>query len=129
MNYPVEKSEQEWRELLGSEKYRVLREKGTDMPHSGKYNLHFDNGTYNCGACEMPLFESDSKFKSSCGWPSFDESIPGKIEFIKDSTHGMMRTEILCANCGSHIGHVFDDGPTESGQRYCVNSSSIEFDK
>ncbi len=129
MTYPVEKPEEEWLKILGREKYRVLREKGTDMPHTGKYNLHFEDGTYNCGACGTPLFESEAKFNSSCGWPSFDQSIPGKLEYIKDSTHGMVRTEIVCANCGSHVGHVFDDGPTVSGQRYCVNSSSIEFDQ
>lgn len=126
MTYPLEKTEEQWREELGTERYRILRQKGTEMPHSGKYNLTFDEGTYVCGACGEPLFESDSKFNSSCGWPSFDDSIPGKVEYIKDNTHGMVRTEILCANCGSHLGHVFDDGPTETGQRYCVNSLSVD---
>jgi len=125
-NYPFKKSEAEWKELLGSERYKILREKGTEFPHSGKYNLTFDKGTYCCGACGEPLFNSDSKFRSSCGWPSFDESIPGKIEYIQDRSFGMMRTEIVCANCGSHLGHVFDDGPTETGQRYCVNSASVD---
>lgn len=124
--YPVKKSEAEWKEQLGLERYKILRDKGTEFPHSGKYNLTFDKGTYCCGACGEPLFNSDSKFKSSCGWPSFDESIPGKIEYIQDRSFGMLRTEIVCANCGGHIGHVFDDGPTKTGQRYCVNSASVD---
>jgi peptide-methionine (R)-S-oxide reductase len=128
-NYPYQKSEAEWKELLGPERYKILRQKGTEFPNSGEYNLSFDHGTYCCGACGEPLFKSDSKFKSSCGWPSFDESIPGKVEYIKDTTFGMLRTEILCANCGSHLGHVFDDGPTETGQRYCVNSLSVKLAK
>ncbi len=127
MGYPVEKSEAEWHAQLGQERYRILRQKGTEMPHTGKYNLHFEHGTYCCGACGEPLFASDSKFNSSCGWPSFDDAIPGKIEYVKDTSHGMVRTEILCANCGSHLGHVFDDGPTPTGQRFCVNSASVDF--
>ena len=126
--YPIERSEAEWREILSEEQYRVLREKGTEAPHSGKYNLHFQNGEYHCAACNAKLFEDDQKFESSCGWPSFDDAVEGSIEYVEDRTFGMLRTEILCANCGSHLGHVFDDGPTESGQRYCVNSASIEFE-
>lgn len=126
--YPIEHSEAEWREKLSEEQYRVLRQKGTEVPHSGKYNLHFQNGEYHCAACNAKLFESDQKFESNCGWPSFDDAIEGSIEYVQDRTHGMLRTEILCANCGSHLGHVFDDGPTQTGQRYCVNSASIEFE-
>ncbi len=129
MKYPIEKSEQQWLEELGPERYKILRQKGTEFPHSGTYNLHFEKGTYTCGACGEPLFDSSSKFNSSCGWPSFDESIPGKVEYVKDTSHGMLRTEILCATCGSHLGHVFDDGPTETGTRYCVNSLSVDFKK
>ena len=129
MDYKIKKTEEQWKQELGADRYKILREKGTEFPHSGKYNLHFDAGTYVCGACGEALFESDSKFNSSCGWPSFDESIPGKVEYVKDTTHGMMRTEILCATCGSHLGHVFDDGPTETGTRYCVNSLSVDFKK
>ncbi|MFL9838440.1 peptide-methionine (R)-S-oxide reductase MsrB [Flavobacterium sp. ST-75] len=125
--YNVNKSEAEWKEQLGLERYKILRQKGTEFPHSGKYNMHFEEGTYVCGACGEPLFASDSKFNSSCGWPSFDEALPGKIEYVKDTSHGMIRTEIMCANCGGHIGHVFDDGPTQTGQRYCVNSLSVDF--
>lgn len=126
--YPIERSEAEWRKKLSEEQYRVLREKGTEAPHSGKYNLHFQNGEYHCAACHTKLFESDQKFESHCGWPSFDDAIEGSIEYVQDRSFGMIRTEILCANCGSHLGHVFDDGPTETGQRYCVNSASIEFE-
>lgn len=129
MNYSVKKTEEEWKAKLGLERYRILRQKGTEFPNSGEYNMHFEKGTYCCGACDEPLFESSSKFNSSCGWPSFDESIPGKIEYIKDTTHGMIRTEVVCANCGGHLGHVFDDGPSETGQRYCINSLSVAFNK
>lgn len=129
MNYSVKKTEEEWKAELGPERYKIIRQKGTEFPHSGKYNMTFEKGTYCCGACDEPLFESSSKFNSSCGWPSFDESIPGKIEYIKDSTHGMIRTEVVCANCGGHLGHVFDDGPSETGQRYCINSLSVDLKK
>ncbi|MDH7445589.1 peptide-methionine (R)-S-oxide reductase MsrB [Aquimarina sp. 2201CG14-23] len=127
--YPYKKTEEEWKKELTEEQYRVLRQKGTERPFTGTYNIHSEDGTYKCLACHVPLFESTSKFDSGCGWPSFDESIEGSVEYLKDTTHGMIRTEILCANCGSHLGHVFNDGPTETGQRYCVNSVSIDFDK
>jgi peptide-methionine (R)-S-oxide reductase len=127
--YPIQKSEAQWIEELGAERYRILRGKGTERPHSGIYNLHFEHGAYACGACHAPLFESNSKFDSGCGWPSFDESLQGSIEYVRDNSFGMIRTEILCSNCGSHLGHVFDDGPTKTGQRYCVNSLSIDFKK
>ncbi len=126
--YPVERSESEWRKQLSDEQYRVLREKGTEAPHSGRYNMHFQEGAYCCAACDAKLFESDQKFESNCGWPSFDDAIEGAIEYVQDRSFGMIRTEILCSNCGSHLGHVFDDGPTETGQRYCVNSASIDFE-
>lgn len=127
--YKVEKSEEEWKKELSEEQYRVLRQKGTEAPHSGKYNLHFESGEYQCAACKAKLFESNNKFESNCGWPSFDDAIEGTIEYVQDRTFGMLRTEILCANCGSHLGHVFDDGPTPTGQRFCVNSASIDFNK
>ena len=113
---------------LSKEQERVLVNKGTEPPFSGKYNLHFDNGVYKCAGCDEPLFESNMKFESNCGWPSFDKSIEGKVSYKKDNTMGMIRTEILCANCGGHLGHIFDDGPTETGQRYCVNSLSLDFE-
>ncbi|MFV8226862.1 peptide-methionine (R)-S-oxide reductase MsrB [Christiangramia aquimixticola] len=128
-NYKLEKSEEEWKEQLSPEQYRILRQKGTEAPHTGKYNMHFEQGEYKCAGCGEKLFDSNSKFDSGCGWPSFDEAIEGKVEYVQDRTFGMIRTEILCSNCGGHLGHVFDDGPTETGQRYCVNSASIDFKK
>ena len=126
-DYPITKPEEEWEAQLSRESYRVLRQGGTEFPHSGKYNLHFENGTYCCAACNTSLFESAHKFRSNCGWPSFDQAIDGSIEYLKDTSHGMIRTEIRCANCGGHLGHIFDDGPTETGVRYCVNSASLDF--
>ncbi len=127
--YGVEKTESEWKEQLSPEEYYVLRQQGTERPFTGTYNLHFENGDYHCKACNAKLFESGHKFESGCGWPSFDQAVPGAIEYIRDTSHGMIRTETRCANCGSHLGHVFDDGPKETtGQRYCINSVSIGFE-
>jgi methionine-R-sulfoxide reductase len=126
----VNLSEQEWKEKLTPEQYYVLREKGTERPFSGKYNMHKEKGVYVCGACGNELFTSDMKFDSHCGWPSFDREIEGgKIKTETDYSHGMVRTEIMCGRCGSHLGHLFDDGPTETGKRYCVNSVSLDFKK
>lgn len=127
--YPVTKTDEEWKTQLSPEAYRVLRGGGTEFPYSGEYNLHFENGTYSCKACNTPLFKSDYKFRSNCGWPSFDQALDGAIEYLKDTSHGMLRTEIRCANCGGHLGHVFDDGPTETRTRYCVNSAGLDFRK
>lgn len=127
--YKFEKTEAEWQKELSEEQYKILRQKGTERPFTGEYNLHFENGTYHCAGCNQKLFESSSKFDSHCGWPSFDESIKGTVEYVLDKTLGMMRTEIVCSNCGGHLGHVFNDGPTDTGTRYCVNSMSINFDK
>ena len=127
--YPISKSEAEWREELGDKRYHILREKGTEFPRTGAYNLHFKEGTYVCGGCHTPLFKSDSKFESNCGWPSFDQSLEGAIEYINDTSHGMIRTEVVCSHCGGHLGHIFEDGPTETGQRYCINSLSMHFKK
>ncbi len=128
MNFKINKSEEEWKKELSPEAYFVLRQKGTERPFSGEYNMHFEDGVYTCRACGEALFTSDSKFDSHCGWPSFDAEIPGgKILKIRDTSHGMIRTEIVCASCGGHLGHVFDDGPTATGIRYCVNSLSIGF--
>lgn len=127
--YPLEKSESQWLKELGSERYYILRQKGTEPPHSGKYNLFFESGDYHCGGCGQKLFSSVNKFESNCGWPSFDQALPGSIIYQKDTSFNMIRTEILCSQCGGHLGHVFDDGPTNTGQRYCVNSLSIDFTK
>jgi len=127
--YKIKKTDDEWKEQLSEEQYGVLRNKGTERPHSGKYNLHFENGTYTCAGCHQPLFESNSKFDAHCGWPSFDDSINGTVEYVLDKSHGIVRTEIVCSNCGGHLGHVFNDGPTETGTRFCVNSLSIDFKK
>ncbi|MFT4772381.1 MAG: peptide-methionine (R)-S-oxide reductase [Cryomorphaceae bacterium] len=129
MAYKIEKSDADWKKELSEEEYRVLRDKGTERAYSGKYNLHFSDGLYRCRACSNELFTSDSKFESGCGWPSFSNQVSEEAVVTKrDATHGMIRTEILCGNCGSHLGHVFNDGPTESGLRYCVNSVSVDFD-
>lgn len=123
------KTEAEWKVLLNEDEYRILREKGTEAPHTGIYNLHFENGTYNCAGCNSALFESSAKFDSNCGWPSFDKSIDGKISYSIDKSFGMLRTEIICSSCDGHLGHIFNDGPTQTGMRYCVNSLSLDFKK
>ncbi|HYG03919.1 MAG TPA: peptide-methionine (R)-S-oxide reductase MsrB [Chryseosolibacter sp.] len=124
----IVRTEEEWKKILTPEQYYVLREKGTDRPFSGKLTMNKEKGMYYCAACGNELFSSDMKFESHCGWPSFDKEIAGgKIVTEVDKTHGMIRTEIMCARCGSHLGHLFDDGPTETGMRYCVNSTSLEF--
>jgi peptide-methionine (R)-S-oxide reductase len=129
-SFKIQKTEEEWKQELTPEQYYVLRQAGTERPFTGQYNMHFEKGTYSCGACGEPLFTSESKFDGHCGWPSFDKEIEeGKILERTDTSHGMVRTEILCANCGSHLGHVFDDGPTETGLRYCVNSLSLDFEE
>ncbi len=120
-------SEQDWKNKLTPEQYKVLREKGTEAPFSGKL-LHEDrDGMFKCAACDNPLFASDAKFDSGTGWPSFDQALPGAVKEIVDTSHGMRRTEVVCAQCGSHLGHLFDDGPTTTGQRYCLNSVCLEF--
>lgn len=124
----MKKSDEEWKKQLSPEQYYVLREKGTERPHTGKFNMHFEEGNYTCAACGNVLFDSESKFDSHCGWPSFDKEVgKGNIKTVTDKSHGMTRTEIMCAKCDGHLGHVFDDGPTKTGLRYCVNSLSLEF--
>ena len=128
MNFRKEnKTEEYWERKLSKKEYDILRGGGTELPYSGKYNNHFEDGVYVCKGCGKPLYKSKSKFDSGCGWPSFDECIKNSIEYKKDDRIGVLRIEILCSNCGGHQGHVFNDGPTKTKQRYCVNSASIDF--
>lgn len=127
-SFQLVKSEAEWKNELTPEQYQVLREKGTERPFSGEFYKHDKKGTYGCAACQKPLFTSDAKFDSECGWPSFDQAIKGSVVYKDDSAYGMKRIEVMCANCGGHLGHVFDDGPQETtGKRFCTNSVSIIF--
>jgi peptide-methionine (R)-S-oxide reductase len=125
--YPVVKTAAEWKAELSADEYYVIREKGTERPFTGDLLDNKAEGTYTCRACEHPLFESDTKFKSGTGWPSFFEAIKGNVVEDEDSTLGMRRVEILCQQCGGHLGHVFNDGPEPTGLRYCVNSASLDF--
>ena len=130
MSYKIEKPDSVWQEELNPAQFRILRLKGTEQPGTGEYLMTFASGTYHCAACGAALFDADHKYESHCGWPSFDKAIPGSIDYIKDTSHGMIRTEIVCASCGGHLGHIFDDGPQETtGKRYCVNSLSLDFTK
>ena len=130
MDKSIEKTDEEWKQELSPEQYHILREKGTERPFTGKYNIHFEKGIYKCAGCGFELFDDSQKFDSHCGWPSFDAELGSgeRIKKIRDISFGMIRTEIVCARCNGHLGHIFDDGPTETGQRYCVNSLSIDFD-
>ena len=123
------KTEAEWKAKLTPEQYAVLREKGTEAPFSGKLLHEERDGMYRCAACGAALFTSDTKFDSGSGWPSFDRAVPGAVNFTEDHSLGMSRVEATCANCGSHLGHVFNDGPTETGKRFCMNSVSLSFDE
>ena len=126
----IEKTEEQWQTALSPEQYRVLREKGTELPFSGEYDHTFEPGTYHCAGCGALLFESDTKYDSGCGWPAFfapaDEAA---VDEESDSTYGMTRTEVLCASCGGHLGHVFPDGPRPTGQRYCINSAALKLEE
>lgn len=130
MTDKVELSEEEWRAKLTPEQYHILREAGTERAFTGKYDKHYDAGEYMCAGCGTRLFDSDAKYNSGCGWPAFTKPAEDDtIEERRDISHGMIRTEVLCAKCGGHLGHVFPDGPPqEGGMRYCINSASLEFD-
>ncbi len=120
---------EELKKKLTEEEYRVTQEKATEAPFSGKYVNEHARGKYNCKVCGAELFSSDTKFDSGTGWPSFDQAIPGAVKTIEDTSHGMVRTEVVCANCGAHLGLVFDDGPVETtGKRFCINSCSLDLD-
>ena len=125
-----DKDEAAWREQLTGEEFYVLREKGTERAFTGEYWNVWENGTYHCRGCGELLFQSDTKFDAGCGWPSFDRpATEGVVAEERDTSHGMIRTEVLCQKCGGHLGHVFPDGPTETGQRYCINSLSIKLEE
>jgi peptide-methionine (R)-S-oxide reductase len=130
MSDKVTKTDDQWREELSAEEFHVLREKGTERPFTGKYWNETANGEYVCAACGNVLFDSDTKFDSHCGWPSFYDARPGSVEFHEDNSYGMSRTEVTCAKCDSHLGHIFPDAPqTPTGQRYCINSVSVRLNK
>ena len=126
----MQKTDDEWKQELTEEQYKVLREKGTEAPYTGKYDKEFGPGTYVCAGCGNTLFESETKYDAGCGWPSFTApSSDQNVEEHEDKSHGMVRTEVTCSRCGGHLGHVFPDGPGPEGLRYCINSASLDMQK
>jgi peptide-methionine (R)-S-oxide reductase len=128
-SYPVHKTDAEWRAQLDATQYQVARHAATERSFTGKYWDHWADGSYRCVGCGAVLFDSEAKFDAGCGWPSYSSAIvDGRVERVVDDSHGMHRVEVRCANCGSHLGHVFDDGPEPTGERFCINSAAIDFD-
>ena len=128
-DYKVTKTDAQWRAELDPTQYDVARHAATERAFSGKYWNHWSDGKYKCIGCGTPLFDSDTKFDAGCGWPSYFEPINAEVvERVVDSTHGMVRVEVRCNNCGSHLGHVFEDGPQPTGERFCINSAAINFE-